>query len=173
VVFIGVRGQGRVSIDPPELFLAVPCGQMRKLHVSAGLYEVVLPPTGTEPPSPLGLTSDFYANELRRDEVESQRLEKEGKSPFEINRATSFHFYGIEFSIRRSKFPGQWWLIRLWVSALVGDRPGIVPAHSSVVSSGTRVSALSMKSAGIRSVRSPGRMSKSLSRASAIPLARF
>jgi len=126
VVFIGVRGPNTVSIGPSELSLAVPGGQIHKLHVSAQLYEVVLPPTGAEPASRFGLTPDWYANELRRDMVESERLEKEGKSPFEIIRATSYPSDGIEFAIRRSKLPGQRWLMRLSVSAFVGDKPGML-----------------------------------------------
>jgi len=109
VVYIGVRGLNTagIGIGPSELFLAAPGGQIHKLHVSAQLHEVVLPPTGAEPPSRFGLTPDWYANELRRDMMESQRLEKEGKSPFDIIRATSYPSDGIEFAIRRSKFPGQ------------------------------------------------------------------
>jgi hypothetical protein len=128
VVFVGVRGLNatRAGIGPSELFLAVPGGQINKLHVSAQLYEAVLPQTGKEPPPRFGLTSDWYANELRRDMVESQRLEKEGKSPLEIIRATSYPSDGIEFAIRRSKFPGQCWLMRLWASALVGNEPGML-----------------------------------------------
>jgi hypothetical protein len=121
-----VRGQGTASIGPSELFLAVPGGEIHKLHVSAQLYEVVLPPTGAAPQSRFGLTTDWYANELRRDVVESERLEKEGKNPFDIMRATSYPSDGIEFAIRRSKFPGQRWLMRLWASAIVGDKPGML-----------------------------------------------
>jgi hypothetical protein len=106
-------------------FPAVPIGQIHKLHVSAQLGEIVRPPTGDAPPFRFGLTPDRYASELRRYMVESQRLEKEGKSPFEIIRATSYPSDGIEFAIRRSKVPGQVWVMRLWVSAFVGDKPGM------------------------------------------------
>ena len=126
MVFIGVRGLNTAGIGPCELFLAVPGGQIHKLHVSAQLYEVVLPTTGAEPPSRFGLTPDWYANELRRDMVESQRLEKEGQSPFDMIRATSYPSDGIEFAICRSKFPGRRWLMRLWTSAFVGDKPGML-----------------------------------------------
>ncbi len=126
VVFIGVHGLNRagVEIGPSELSLAVPGGQIQKLHVSAQLYEVVLPPTGPEPASRFGLTKDWYANELRSDMVESERLRKEGKSPIEIIRATSYPSDGIEFAIRRSKFPDERWLMRLWASAFIENKPG-------------------------------------------------
>jgi len=126
VVFIGVRGQGAAGIGPSDLFLAAPGGPIQKLHVSAQLSENVVPATGAEPPSRPGFTTDWYANELRRDMVESARLEKEGKSPIDVIRATSYPSDGIEFAIRRSKFPGQRWLMRLFASALVGGKPGML-----------------------------------------------
>jgi len=126
VVFIGVRGQGNAGIGPSELFLAVPDGKIHKLHVSAQLFEVVLPAAGAEPPARFGLTTGWYANELRRDMAEAARLEKEGKSPIEIMRTASYPSDGIEFAIRRSKLPGQRWLLRLWASAVIGDKPGML-----------------------------------------------
>jgi hypothetical protein len=126
VVFIGVRGQGPLGIGPSELFLAAPGGPIQRLHVSAQLSEIVLPPTGEAPPSRFGLTTGWYANELRRDMELAGRLEKEGKSPFEIISATSYPSDGIEFAIRRSKIPGQKWLMRLWASAIVGGKPGML-----------------------------------------------
>lgn len=122
VVFIGVRGQ----LGPSELSLAVPNGPIRKLHVSYALYEVVLPATGAEPRPRLGFTTDWYANEFRRDEDEFARLQKEGKDPRDIMRATSYPSDGIEFAIRRSKFHGQLWRMRLWASAVVADKPGML-----------------------------------------------
>ena len=124
VVFLGLRGQGNVSpIGPSELFIAVPGGPITKLHVSWGMSEVVLPPTGAEPASRLGLTTDWYANELRRDEDLGRRLAKEGKEPIEIIKATNYPSEGIEFAIRRTRFPGPKWFVRLSVQALVADRP--------------------------------------------------
>jgi hypothetical protein len=126
VVFIGVRGQGAAGIGPSELSLAVPGGPIQKLHVSAQLFEVTLPPTGAEPPPRFGLTTGWYANELRRDMEESARLEKAGKSPIDIMRATSYPSDGIEFAIRRSKLPGQVWMMRLAASAIIGGKPGML-----------------------------------------------
>ncbi len=94
--------------------------------MSAQLGEIVLPPTGTEPPFRFGLTPDWYANELRRDVAEAERLEKESKTPFEIINASSYPSDGIEFAIRRSKFPSLRWLMRLWASAFVGGKPGML-----------------------------------------------
>ena len=127
VVFIGVRGLGTSTmIGPSDLFLAVPGGQIHQLHRSAQLGEVVLPPTGAAPPFRFGLTLDWYANEERRDAEEFQRLQKEGKTPFEVIRATSYPSDGIEFAIRRSKFAGRVWLMRLTASVLAGDTPGML-----------------------------------------------
>ena len=124
VVFVGIRGQG--GLGPSELSLAAPGGPIQKLHVSAQLFEVVLPATGAEPPPRFGLTTGWYANELRRDMELAGRLEKEGKSPIDIMRATSYPSDGIEFAIRRSKISGQRWLLRLWASAIVDGRPGML-----------------------------------------------
>ena len=126
VVFIGVRGQGANGIGPSELSLAVSNGPIRKLHRSFALWEIVLPQSGPEPPPRVGFTADWYANELRRDETESARLQKEGRNPIEVMQATSYPSDGIEFAIRRSKLPGQVWLMRLWASAFVGGTPGMV-----------------------------------------------
>jgi hypothetical protein len=124
VVFIGVRGTGSASVGPSDLCLAVPDGPIHQLHVSAQLGEIVLPPTGEAPPFRFGLTTDWYANEQRRDMREAERLEKEGKSPIEIITATSYPSDGIEFAIRRAKFPGPRWLMRLGVSVLADGKPG-------------------------------------------------
>jgi len=126
VVFVGVRGQGAAGIGPSELLLAAPGGEIQKLHVSAQLFESVLPAAGAEPPARFGLTTGWYANELRRDMAEAARLEKEGRNPIDIMRATSYPSDGIEFAIRRSKVPGSRWLMRLWASAIVGDKPGML-----------------------------------------------
>jgi hypothetical protein len=134
VVFVGVRGEGGHGIGPSELSLAVPNGPIEKLHVSFALGQVVLPATGAEPKMRLGFTTDWYANELRRDEDEVARLMKEGqKSPLEVMKATSYPSEGIEFAIRRSKFPGQVWLMRLWASAFVAGKPGMVTYPSAAV----------------------------------------
>ena len=121
VVFIAVRGAG-----PSELSLAVPGGPISKLHVSAQLAEVLLPATGPAPSFRFGLTKDWYANELRRDEAESERLQKEGKSPIEIIQGSSYPSDGIEFAIRRSKLPGDRWLMRLWATAFIDNKPGLI-----------------------------------------------
>lgn len=132
VVFIGVRGRSG-ELGPSELSLASPDGPIQKLHVSAQLYEVVLPPTGPEPPSRLGFTSGWYANELRRDMTLSAKLEKEGKNPMEIIRASSYPSEGIEFAIRRAKLPAQRWMVRLWMTGFFEGRPGsrVYPAAAA------------------------------------------
>jgi hypothetical protein len=126
VVFIGVRGEGGAGIGPSELGLAAPGGPVLKLHVSAQLFENVLRPTGDEPQPRMGLTTGWYANELRRDEAMLARMQKEGRPPIETMRAASYPSDGIEFAIRRSKLAGERWLLRLWASAMDGDRPGML-----------------------------------------------
>jgi hypothetical protein len=122
VVFIGIRG----NLGPSEISVAVPNGPIQKLHVSYALYEVVLPASGAEPRARLGFTTDWYANELRRDEDAFARMQKEGKDPREIMQATGYPSDGIEFAIRRSKISGRTWLVRLWASAVVAGKPGML-----------------------------------------------
>jgi hypothetical protein len=133
VVFVGIRGSEPAGIGPSELLLAVPGGPVHKLHVSAQLGEVVLPATGDAPPFRFGYTSDWYANEQRRDMQEAERLEKEGRNPIEVVTTTSYPSDGIEFAIRRSKLPGPRWRMRLGVSFLEGGKPGwlVHPAASA------------------------------------------
>jgi hypothetical protein len=126
VVFVGVRG-GQHGIGPSDLSLAAPGGAVHRLHVSFALGEVVLPAAGDAPRMRLGLTTDWYANELRRDEEEFARLVKAGgRSPMEIMQATSYPSEGLEFAIRRAKVPGRVWLLRLWTSAFVDGKPAMV-----------------------------------------------
>jgi hypothetical protein len=131
VVFLGLRGSGPPG--PSDLFLAVPGGPIHQLHVSAQLGETVVPATGEAPPLRFGYTSDWYANEQRRDMEEAERLKKEGKGPIEIMIATAYPSDGIEFAIRRSKLPGPRWLMRLGASVVDGGKPSwlVHPAGSS------------------------------------------
>jgi len=113
VVFIGLRGPARSSLGTTEISLAVPGGPITTFHVSAQIGEIVLPDSGNAPPVRWGATSDWYANEQRNDEKEAKRLEKEGKNRAEAFEATEYPYDGIEFAIRRSKFPGTRWLVRV------------------------------------------------------------
>ena len=126
VVFIGVRGAQGNGIGPSDLMLAGSDGAIRQLHRSYALAEAIVPPEGPMPKLRLGFTSDWYANEMRRDEEERARLQKEGKDPLTIMRATDYPADGMEFAIRRSKIPGQVWRLRLWASAFSGGKPGMV-----------------------------------------------
>jgi hypothetical protein len=126
VVFIGVRGQVQAGIGPSEVFLAAPSGPVHRLHVSAQLAETVLPALGEAPPYRFGLTTGWYANELRRDEELAGKLMRDGRPPIEQVMATYYPSDGIELAVRREKIEGTVWLLRLAASALVGDRPAMV-----------------------------------------------
>ncbi len=120
VVFIGLRGPA--GIGPADLFVSVPYGPICQLHRSAQLAEVTVPPSGELPPlRKFGLSPDWYANEQRWDIEEAERLGKAGKTPLEMMRAAGYPSDGIEFAIRRSKFPGDRWLIRLEGTAFLAD----------------------------------------------------
>ncbi len=120
VVFIGLRGPA--GIGPADLFLSIPDGQVWQLHRSAQLAEAIVPPSGELPPlRKFGFTPDWYANEQRWDIEETERLRKAGKSPLEMMRAASYPSDGIEFAIRRSKFPAERWLMRLEGTAFLAS----------------------------------------------------
>ncbi len=126
VVFVGVRGPVGPFLGASELSLAAPGGPLQKLHISYGLYEVVLPATGPEPRARVGYTDGWYANEFRQDEHEFARLKQEGKDFREIMAATMYPLDGVEFAIRRSKIPGKTWLMRVSVSAMIAGKPGMI-----------------------------------------------
>ncbi len=110
VVFLGLRGVK----SPVDMWLAAPGGPIEKLHVSFALIQVPVPPSGPEPKARLGFTTGWYANELRRDEEEFQRMLKEGRDDWDAQQATTYPLDGIEYAIRRSKVPGRVWLMRLF-----------------------------------------------------------
>jgi hypothetical protein len=111
VVFLGLRGVK----SPMDMWLAAPGRPIEKLHVSFALIQTPVPPSGPEPKARLGFTTDWYANELRRDEEVFQRMLKEGRDDWEAHEATTYPLDGIEYAIRRSKVPGRVWLVRLFV----------------------------------------------------------
>jgi hypothetical protein len=127
VVFVGLRATSGNDVGPSELSLAVPNGAITKLHVSFSLAQIVLPPSGPEPPMAVGFTTDWYANEFRLTQEERDRLQKEGdKPPADITKPTTYPSEGIEFAIRRSKFPGNVWLMRVWATGIFDRARGTV-----------------------------------------------
>ncbi len=126
VVFIGLHGPA--GIGPADLFVLVPGGPIWQLHRSAQLAEGMVPPSGELPPlRKFGLTPDWYANEQRWDVEEAERLRQAGKAPLEMMRVASYPSDGIEFAIRRSKIPGERWLIRLeGTGFLTPDTPAVL-----------------------------------------------
>ncbi len=126
VVFIGLRGPA--GIGPADLFVSAPGGPICQLYRSAQLAEAIVPPSGELPPlKRFGLTPDWYANEQRWDIDEAERLRKSGKTPLEMMRAALYPSEGIEFAIRRSKFPGERWLIHLEGTAFLNpDTPAVL-----------------------------------------------
>lgn len=118
VVFIGLRGPA--GIGPADLFLSVPGGPICQLHRSAQLAEAKVPPGGELPPlGQFGLSPDWYANEQRWDIEEAERLRKAGRTPLDVMRTAQYPSDGIEFAIRRSKFRGERWWLRLEGTALL------------------------------------------------------
>ncbi len=123
VVFIGIRGRGQAGIGPSELFLSTPGGAIHKMHVSAQLYEAELPAFGEAPPPRFGFTTDWYANETRRDELAYQRMLTDGRNEQEALKAATHSSEGREYAIRRFKVPGSVWLLRLSASVDIASTP--------------------------------------------------
>jgi hypothetical protein len=125
VVFVGIRGVG-----PSDLFLAVTGGPVENLHVSFALCQRPVLTAGPDAPMRLGFVTDWYANKFRGDHEERElfmRLQREGLDVMNrMPRTTTYPSDGIEFAIRRSKFPGRVWLMRLSASAVVDNRPGML-----------------------------------------------
>lgn len=129
VVFVGVRGLGRTSLGPSDLFLATPGSPLLQLHVSRQLFESELSPAGEPLRVRFGLTTGWTANEIRFDEKEEARLMKAGKNPMEVIQGSAYPLDGVEFAIRRTKLMGATWLLRVRTSYFAEDRPGgcVVP----------------------------------------------
>lgn len=133
VVFIGVRGVGKTSLGPTDLFLATPGNPLQQLHVSRQLFEAELSPAGEPLKVRFGLTTGWTANEIRYDEKEEARLMKAGKNPMEVIQGSVYPLDGVEFAIRRSKLKGATWLLRVQTSYFADGRPGgcVVPAGTT------------------------------------------
>ncbi|MGD8306182.1 MAG: hypothetical protein PVF17_05980 [Ignavibacteria bacterium] len=59
-------------------------------------------------------TRDRYANEIRWDEQELQRImDSEGKTRIEAFGETVYPSEGIEMQVRQSKLPASQWLLRI------------------------------------------------------------
>lgn len=135
-VFIGIRKE----TGPPvyvDLFLVTGESRLHNLHASMQLGERLLSGdkwTDTEPATSWGVHHDWTANEAKSDPKRDRNLPiAERLLPAD----------GVEFQLRRSRFSGKQWQVRIEVRDFVGKAPDIVfppnstrtsPAHWAVFS---------------------------------------
>jgi len=113
-VFIGVSTGTRVP-RPVDLYLQAEDGSIHQLHASAQIGERHLPATGWGDESPAwrwGNHVDWIANEAKLDS------ERPRDAPFS---ARTFPSEGVEFQIRRSRYPGREWKLRVDVGYFPGN----------------------------------------------------
>ncbi len=114
-VFLGLK-YSPFTLAVVDLFISPDGQDVRRLHVSAQLGEIVLggaAGAGEDPPFVWGATSDWYANEIRWDAKKAEALMKEGKDAGQAQQAALYRYDGFEFQIRQSKFGADEWFIRL------------------------------------------------------------
>lgn len=113
-VFIGIT-TGTEIPRPVDLYLQAEDGSIHQLHASAQIGERHLPATGWSAESPAwrwGNHVDWIANEAKTDSERPQNL------PFS---ARTFPSEGVEYQIRRSRFPGTTWKLRVDVGNFPGN----------------------------------------------------
>lgn len=131
-VFVGVYAGELGRPASINLYWAVPGGRIHQFHGSAQIGERILTPGEEDPPWIWGYTPGWYANEGRWDQPKANALMEEGHTQTEAIRETLFRHDGFEFQIRREKFPGNEWLLRVEIKSDPDyDSPLIYPEGTS------------------------------------------
>ena len=115
-----------------DLFIQPTGQEIYQLHVSAQIGERVLGGSAEEdPPWVWGHSPDWYANEVRWNRAQEERLIAEGVSEGEAQSRANFPYDGFEFQVRASKFESSEWQIRIEVpSAPDYDAPFVFPPET-------------------------------------------
>ena len=136
-VFIGVDCGDLGKPFAVNFFFVTQEGNALELHTSAQIGERLLVPGEVDPPWIWGLSPDWYANEVRWNQTMAQALMEGGQTRDEAQRRALFDYDGFEFQIRRSKIPGNVWLMRVEIrSSPDYDSPLVFPAGTLVFPSG-------------------------------------
>lgn len=112
-LFVGVWTEGRAP-RPVDLFLQDPSGAVYQLHASAAIGERLLADTlwtDTDPAWRWGNHVDWIANESKVDPWRPPELPL-GERMFPAD--------GVEFQIRRSRFTGARWRLRVEIGTFPG-----------------------------------------------------
>lgn len=118
-VFIGAN-LTNLHVPVIDVFLQSGEGPIMQFHASAQLGERELSAHGEEndPAFHWGVTSGWYANEVRWDQIVRDSLLTEGVDPNEARLATMVRYDGFELQLRRAKLGGSEW--RLHVEVMAG-----------------------------------------------------
>ncbi len=117
-VFIGIRSTGATRYA--DLFLLDSENRLYNLHASMQIGERLLTDntwTDKKPAWNWGNHVDWIASEAKLDSTKSKDL------PLAMR---FFGYDGMEFQIRRSRFPGKWWRVRIEIRDFAGELPDIV-----------------------------------------------
>jgi hypothetical protein len=131
-VFVGVHCGDLGKPFTMDLYLAGSDGEIHQLHASAQIGERTLTPGEEDPPWIWGYSPDWYANEVRWNQPMAQSLIEEGETRTEAQRAALFEYHGFEFQLRREKFQGNEWFLRVEIRSYPDfDSPLIHPEGTS------------------------------------------
>lgn len=114
-VFLGFHTATRLP-RPVDIYLQDETGEIHQLHASAQIGERRLPAAGwsdTVPEWRWGNHRDWMANEAKVDSRQPREV------PFSLR---AFPADGVEFQIRRARFPGSRWRMRVDVGAFPGNQ---------------------------------------------------
>jgi hypothetical protein len=123
-VFLGLKATTpfKAYVD---LFLCPEAGKLFNLHASMQLGERVLSGndwTDTEPPTQWGNETDWTASRSKFDPLKDRELPVTERL---------FPYDGKEFQLRRARFKGRRWRVRIEVRDLAGTHPTIAfPSNS-------------------------------------------
>jgi hypothetical protein len=134
-VFIGIRFspfRGNIA----DLFISPDGRTVTQLHASAQIGErKVLDSSGPwdNPEFVWGDTSGWYANEIRWNQQNMDRLLKEGRKEGDAQGASFYRYDGFEFQIKAEKFNSRTWAFRIAVPIPPDwDRPIVYPAGTGM-----------------------------------------
>lgn len=138
------RGHVHLAIRCPfnrvaytDVFLKLENGEIWNLHASAHLGEQRLTAEAlgdTLPVPRWGHTDGWYANETRFDRRLAEQLVREdaGRDRRRMLFDTTYRYDGFEFKLKRSRFPGSTWGVRVEVNARFPGRTDVaLPDGSS------------------------------------------
>jgi hypothetical protein len=124
-VYLGVKGEEAKPFYV-DVFLLTGTKSLYNLHASMQVGERLLAGdawTDTDPPIVWGNHVDWIANEAKPDPRKDQSLPMTQRL---------YPRQGVEFQLRRSRFPGSEWRIRIEIRDFAGERADIIFPSDSI-----------------------------------------